>query len=106
MLSGQQCAKGRYSNRMKKERTMTKQEIFKKFIELIREYVKETDKLENAEMSTAIIGDLKVNSARLVDIIIKVEDTFDIEIEDDDADRIKTIGDAVDIIENKTAVTQ
>jgi acyl carrier protein len=85
---------------------MTKQEIFKKFIELIREYVKETDKLETAEMSTAIIGDLKVNSARLVDIIIKVEDTFDIEIEDDDADRIKTIGDAVDIIENKTAVTQ
>ena len=85
---------------------MNKQEIFKQFIELIEEYVKEMDKLDNAGMDTAIIGDLKVNSARLVDIIIKVEDTFDIEIEDDDADKIKTIGDAVDIIEKKTLVTQ
>lgn len=85
---------------------MNTQEIFKQFIELIKEYVKETDKLDNAGMETAIIGDLKVNSARLVDIIIKVEDTFDIEIEDDDADKIKTIGDAVDIIEKKTLVTQ
>ena len=85
---------------------MDKQEIFEKFIELIREYVKEADRLENAEMGTEIIQDLKVNSARLVDIIIKVEDTFDIEIEDDDADKIKTIGDAVEIIDNKTRVTQ
>ena len=84
---------------------MNKQEIFNKFIELIEEYVKEKGKLENAAMDTAIIGDLKVNSARLVDIIIKVEDTFDIEIEDDDADKIKTIGDAVDIIEKRTLVT-
>ncbi len=85
---------------------MEQQEIFEKFIELIQEYVKETDKLESATMDTAIIQDLKVNSARLVDIIIKVEDTFDIEIEDDDADKIKTIGDAVGIIERKTRVTQ
>ena len=85
---------------------MNKQEIFNQFIELIEEYVKETDALENAGMETAIIGDLKVNSARLVDIIIKVEDTFDIEIEDDDADKIKTIGDAVAIIKKKTLVTQ
>jgi acyl carrier protein len=84
---------------------MKKQEIFEKFIELIEEYVKEKEKLETAAMETAIIGDLKVNSARLVDIIIKVEDTFDIEIEDDDADKIKTIGDAVDIIEAKLSVT-
>lgn len=84
---------------------MNKQDIFNQFIELIEEYVKEKDKLETAAMDTAIIGDLKVNSARLVDIIIKVEDTFDIEIEDDDADKIKTIGDAVDIIEKKTSET-
>jgi acyl carrier protein len=84
---------------------MTKTEIFEKFIELIEEYVKEKEKLESAEMGTSIIGDLKVNSARLVDIIIKVEDVFDIEIEDEDADRIKTIGDAVEIIEKKTVVS-
>ncbi len=84
---------------------MKTQEIFEKFVQLIEEYVKEKEKLEAAAMDTAIIGDLKVNSARLVDIIIKVEDTFDIEIEDDDADKIKTIGDAVGIIEGKLRVT-
>ncbi len=84
---------------------MKTQEIFEKFVQLIEEYVKEKEKLEAAAMDTAIIGDLKVNSARLVDIIIKVEDTFDIEIEDDDADKIKTIGDAVNIIEGKLRVT-
>jgi acyl carrier protein len=39
-----------------------------------------------------------VNSARLVDIIIKSEDVFGIEINDEDADRIRTIGDAIDVV--------
>ena len=48
-----------------------------------------------------IIQDLKVNSARLVDIIIQSEDVFDIAIDDDDADQIKSIGDAVRVVERK-----
>jgi len=80
---------------------MEKQEIFKKFIEIIKEYVKDLNKLENVTMETSIIQDLKVNSARLVDIIIQSEDVFDVEIDDDDADQIKTVGDAVNIVEQK-----
>ncbi|MFW5908394.1 MAG: phosphopantetheine-binding protein, partial [Desulfosalsimonas sp.] len=57
--------------------------------------------LENVTMDTSILDDLKVNSARLVDIIIQFEDTFDIEIEDDDADNIRTIGDAVNYIADR-----
>ena len=57
-------------------------------------------------MDTAIIQDLKVNSARLVDIIINAEDVFDIEIDDDDADGIKTVGDAVKVVERKLCITQ
>ena len=57
-------------------------------------------------MDTTIIQDLKVNSARLVDIIIQAEDVFDIEIDDDDADEIKTVGDAVRVVERKLCVTQ
>ncbi len=85
---------------------MKPQEIFEKFIQIIKEYVKDTERLEAATMETKIIDDLKVNSARLVDIIIKAEDAFDIEIDDDDADQIKTIGDAVKVIERKLCVTQ
>lgn len=85
---------------------METQEIFKKMIGIVKEYVKEPARLENVSMDTTIIQDLKVNSARLVDIIIKSEDAFDIEIDDDDADEIKTVGDAVKVIERKLRVTQ
>ena len=52
-------------------------------------------------MDTHILNDLKVNSARLVDVIIKCEDTFGITVEDDEADKIGTIGEAVKIIKEK-----
>ena len=85
---------------------METQEIFEKMVGIITEYVKEPERLENVSMDTTIIQDLKVNSARLVDIIINSEDVFDIEIDDDDADEIKTIGDAVKVVERKLCVTQ
>jgi acyl carrier protein len=36
-----------------------------------------------------------------VDVIIKCEDTFGVTVEDDEADKIGTIGDAVGIIKTK-----
>ncbi|MFW6011563.1 MAG: acyl carrier protein [Desulfosalsimonas sp.] len=77
---------------------MDKDQIFKDVVGIIKDYVKDQSRLENVDMDTSILDDLKVNSARLVDIIIQFEDTFDIEIGDDDADSIRTIGDAVNYI--------
>lgn len=85
---------------------METREIFEKVVNIIKKFVKEPERLENVNMDTAIIEDLKVNSARLVDIIIKSEDAFDIEINDDDADEIKTVGDAVKVVERKLCVIQ
>ncbi|MBF0225445.1 MAG: acyl carrier protein [Desulfobacterales bacterium] len=84
---------------------MNEMQILKKFIQLIEEFVDDPASLKTATRETNIIWDLKVNSARLVDIIIKAEDMFDIEINDDDADSIKTIGDAVDIVMRKVDIT-
>ena len=74
---------------------MTDEQIMEKVIDILRGYVKDQSLLEKATMETNILKDLKVNSARLVDIIIKCEDVFGTSIDDDDADRIATIGDAV-----------
>lgn len=83
---------------------MDEKEIFASFIEIIKSFVKaDPEQLKTATKDTHIIKDLKVNSARLVDIIIKTEDTFDIEINDDDTDAIRTIGDAVTIVRQKLA---
>jgi len=37
----------------------------------------------------------------LVDVIIRCEDVYNISVDDDEADRIRTIGDAVRIIKQK-----
>lgn len=82
---------------------METQEIFDRVVKIISEFVKEPERLNNVSMDTLIIQDLKVNSARLVDIIIQAEDAFDIGIDDDDADQIRTVGDAVQVVKRKLA---
>ncbi|MBW2648304.1 MAG: acyl carrier protein [Deltaproteobacteria bacterium] len=80
---------------------MDEKQIFKEMVNILNPYVKNLALLKNVTKDTHILDDLKVNSARLVDVIIKCEDVFDIEIDDDDADQIRTIGNAVDVILNK-----
>lgn len=82
---------------------MSEEQIMKKFVDILRGYVKDASLLEKATLETHILKDLKVNSARLVDIIIKCEDVFGTTIDDDEADRIATIGDAVALIRAKAA---
>lgn len=76
--------------------------LFETIIKTIKPYVKDQELLENATADTRLIQDLKINSARLVDIVIVFEDVFDIEIGDDDVDSIKTIGQLMTVILKKT----
>ena len=80
---------------------MDQSEIRAKIVEIIGVYAKDKDALASATDDTNILQDLKVNSARLVDVILDFEDAFDIEVEDEDADSVNTIGDAVSLIAAK-----
>ena len=80
---------------------MDENRIFAEMIGILRAYTKDASLLDTATLTTHILDDLKVNSARLVDVIIKCEDVFGIVIEDDEADKIRTIGDAVNLIKKK-----
>jgi acyl carrier protein len=82
---------------------MDEKKIFTELINILKLYTKNPDLLEKATRETHILNDLKVNSARLVDVVIKCEDVFGISIDDDDADKIRTIGDAIDVIKLKLA---
>jgi len=77
---------------------MNEEQITEKVIALITPYVKNQEALKTISKDTSILGDLGVNSARLVDIVLAFEDEFDIEVSDDAADSIATIGDAVNLI--------
>ena len=57
----------------------------------------------SVSLETNILSGLKVNSARLVDVVLAFEDAFGIEVADDDADKVETVGDAVRLIQGKLA---
>ena len=82
---------------------MTRDEIFQKVLQIVKPYVKNQAALNEANDSTRFIEDLKVNSARLVDIVLEFEDSFQFTINDEEAEEILTIGKAVDLITQKLA---
>ena len=51
-------------------------------------------------MDTTFVDDLGADSLDIFQIIIGIEDAFDIEIENEDAEKIATVGDAVEQIKN------
>ncbi len=82
---------------------MNKQEIKEKVIAILKKYTRREEVWENFSDTSDILNDLKINSARLVDIILDIEDEFDLEVEDEAMDRIRTINDVVEIIAEKKA---
>lgn len=80
---------------------MTQQEVLDKVVEILSKYSKSELPADKITMDTSILDDLKINSARLVDIVLDFEDVFDIEVDDDDADKVSTVGDGVKLIMTK-----
>jgi len=77
--------------------------IMKQVVDIVTPFVKNKSALDNITPETSILDDLKVNSARLVDIVLAFEDAFGIEIDDEDADKVRTIGDATKLVIAKIA---
>lgn len=77
---------------------MENNEIYQDVVSIVSKHAKNQEALKALKPETRILDDLQVNSARLVDIVLDFEDKFDLEISDDDADNISTIGDAVDLV--------
>ena len=80
---------------------MSQEEIFEQVVKILTPYVKNQEALDGVGMSTHILDELKVNSARLVDVVLEFEDAFDIEIADEDVDSVETVGNAVELIASK-----
>jgi acyl carrier protein len=82
---------------------MTEVKIFEKVVDILKPYAKDAGALASVSLETNILSGLKVNSARLVDVVLAFEDAFGIEVADDDADKVETVGDAVRLIQGKLA---
>ena len=76
-------------------------EIRSQFVALLAPFVNRRTE-EPITEGTSLVDDLGVNSARFVDIILESEERFNISIDDAAADRMRTVGDAIDVILEKS----
>ena len=88
-----------------KNLSMTKEELLSKLKVIIEPYVQNQEGLEKLSGETNFIDDLEINSANLVDIILDVEDEFDIEIDNDGMDKMLTVNASIEVIQDKLGIT-
>ena len=80
---------------------MSSEEILEKVKKIIVEQlgVAET----SVTMEASFIDDLGADSLDIVELIMALEEEFDIEIPDSDAEKVVTVGDVVDYIKDHVA---
>ncbi|HCD71906.1 acyl carrier protein [Thermovirga lienii] len=54
----------------------------------------------------SFVEDLGADSLDIVELIMGIEEEFDIEIPDEDAEKLTTVGDAMEYIKNKLGVDE
>ena len=59
---------------------------------------------DEIKATSSFIEDLGADSLDIVELVMAMEEEFDIEIPDDDAEKIQTIGDAIAYLKEKVEV--
>ena len=80
---------------------MQREEIISKLKEIVSPYAQNKAALDSVSEETDFITDLKINSANLVDVILDVEEEFDIVIDNDAMETMLNVKASVDVIELK-----
>ncbi|WP_339704784.1 phosphopantetheine-binding protein [uncultured Kriegella sp.] len=80
---------------------MTNEERYQKLRDIIKIYLPEDVSVDNITLESHFINELNINSANLVDIVLDVEDEFDIMLENEDMDKMQTVKAALSIIDAK-----
>lgn len=83
---------------------MNNDELIAKLKPIIEPYIQDQEAFAELSEQTDFVKDLKINSANLVDIILDIEDEFDIRLENDDMEQMMDVKSAMDIIYKKLAV--
>lgn len=83
---------------------MTKDILIAKLKAIIAPYVQDENAFKNLTENTDFVKDLKINSANLVDIILDIEDEFDIRLENEDMEQMLDVKSAMQIINSKLEV--
>src|SRR6056297_2872882 len=91
--------------REERKKYMDKEERYQKLKDIIKIYLPEDVDVKDIQLNSNFISELNINSANLVDIVLDVEDAFDIRLENEDMDEMQTVANALDIINKKLSET-
>ncbi|MEO6348951.1 MAG: acyl carrier protein [Aquaticitalea sp.] len=80
---------------------MKKEELIAKLKTIVEPYVQDEEAFRNLTEDTNFVTDLKINSANLVDVILDVEDAFDIRIENEEMEKMLSVKAAMAIVNSK-----
>ena len=80
----------------------------REIIEQIKQIIAEQLGVEEAEVTASVsfVDDLGADSLDQVELIMALEQAFDLEIPDADAEKIRTVQDAIDYIEKHSRVSR
>lgn len=84
---------------------MTTEEIRNRLKKIVAPYVQNEEAFKNFNPKTDFIKDLEINSANLVDIILDVEDEFDVIIDNDAMEEMISVEKTVKVIQQKRAAS-
>lgn len=82
---------------------MKNDELIDKLKAIVKPYVKNQEGFKAMNENTDFLNDLKINSANLVDVILDVENEFDIIIDNDSMEKMLNVKAAIEIINSKLA---
>ena len=80
---------------------MDAETIYNKLLPIVSTYLPEDVDVKAITLDSNLTNDLNINSVNLVDIVLDVEDAFDIVLENEDIENLQSVNDAITIIKSK-----
>ncbi len=80
---------------------MDREQAFEQLKNIVKPYVQDQAAFESISEETDFINDLKINSANLVDVILDIEEKFDIIIDNEAMKQMVNVKEAIAIIETE-----
>jgi len=80
---------------------MPNENLINRLKAIVSTYAQNKEALDSINEETDFINDLKINSANLVDVILDVEEEFDIVIDNDAMEKMLTVKASIAVIEAK-----
>lgn len=81
---------------------MTETDIYDQLKSIIKIYLPEDVSVDSITLESHLIKELNINSSHLIDVVLDVEDAFNIEIKDEELEQMDTVSGAIEMIKTKT----